>query len=1252
MKKILFFLNFFFLLINSNAQDLALAAPSGNITAPISGCGLTASEAITVSIFNFGTTLPVGSTFNVSYTVNGGAPVSELVTLAANFAQNSSLSYTFSTTANLSVSGTYTLTATVLLAGDINAANDTYTNYQVINNSPSVGGTIAASASVCITSNSGVLTLSGQTGNVLNWEYSEDGGITWLQISNTGTTQSYSNITDTTQYRAKVQNANCPTAFSNTVTLTTNPATVGGTVSTSATRCISGNSGTLSLTGKVGSVVRWEFAVSPFTTFTPIANTGTTQTYLNLTQTTRYRAVVQSGVCPSATSSQATITISPLSVGGDLSTPVDTVCAGANSGTITLSGQTGSVTRWEFSTNNGTSWTNISNTTTSQTFTNLAATRWFRALVTSGACSAKYSDTMKIVVTSASVAGFLSVSDTVCAGSNSGTLQISGFTGSISDWEYSTNNGASWNSLGITSSSFVYSNLDSTTLFHAIVQAPGCSPSTTTPATITVNVPSVGGTTSGSATVCASGNTGSVQVSSTTGTIQSWLSSTDNGLTWSPNSSTNPTFSYSNLDSTTTFAAVVVNGVCPADTSSSVVVIVDPVTVGGIISSGGSVCSGANNDTLFLSGYTGVVQGWEYSTDGGTTWLNISNLSDTLIFNNLTTTSFYRVLVKSGVCSSAYSSSSNVSVDPAPVGGTVYGGATVCATANSGTLTLVGHISTVSSWENSIDNGITWNPIANTSPFESFSNLTQSTWYRAIVSSGVCPTDTSSIAEVIVDSASFGGIVSADDTVCANQNGDTLVVTGNIGNVVGWQISTDGGSTWISLANATSSQSYSNLAVTTEFRTEIKNGVCPSATSVVAKITVDQASVAGTISSPATVCETYNGGVLLLSGTNGSILDWESSTDGGLTWTSLANTGTQQAYSGLTDTTLFHAIAQSGVCVADTGNPVTITVIPKPTASFTAQDTCFGLPTFFTNTSVANAGYIQLFNWDFDDNTSAVSGNPVHQYSDTGTFNVELVALSNFGCLDTFTLPVKVFGLPSATFTTSGPVEFCNGDSVVISVPFATGLSFEWNTADTTNSISVDTTGNWAVMVMDSLTGCMNTGTISTVVFPAPEVNAGVDDTLSLGNSLVLTGSGNGFFSWSPAASLDVATLQNPTASPTVTTTYTLVVTSINGCTSSDSVKIVVEPRYEFVISTVITPNGDGFNDKWFIKNLEFYPTNEVVIFNRYGQKVFGMTGYDNSWDGTFGGSAVPDGTYYYVLKFGDNDKSFNGAITVLRASK
>lgn len=89
---------------NAVAQDLATVA----ITMPQSGCTLTANESVTVSVFNYGPTLPAGSVFNASYTINAGAPVTENVVLGSNLLRNSRFIYTFSTQANLSTPGTYT----------------------------------------------------------------------------------------------------------------------------------------------------------------------------------------------------------------------------------------------------------------------------------------------------------------------------------------------------------------------------------------------------------------------------------------------------------------------------------------------------------------------------------------------------------------------------------------------------------------------------------------------------------------------------------------------------------------------------------------------------------------------------------------------------------------------------------------------------------------------------------------------------------------------------------------------------------------------------------------------------------------------------------------------------------------------------------------------------------------------------------------------------------------------------------------
>ena len=80
-----------------------------------------------------------------------------------------------------------------------------------------------------------------------------------------------------------------------------------------------------------------------------------------------------------------------------------------------------------------------------------------------------------------------------------------------------------------------------------------------------------------------------------------------------------------------------------------------------------------------------------------------------------------------------------------------------------------------------------------------------------------------------------------------------------------------------------------------------------------------------------------------------------------------------------------------------------------------------------------------------------------------------------------------------------------------------------------------------------------------------------------------------------------------------------------------------------------MTPNGDGNNDTWIVENIEAYPNTEVIIVNNQGQQVFTSPNYDGTWDGTFNGKPLPDGTYYYFLKFESGDKVFSGAITIFK---
>jgi gliding motility-associated-like protein len=109
--------------------------------------------------------------------------------------------------------------------------------------------------------------------------------------------------------------------------------------------------------------------------------------------------------------------------------------------------------------------------------------------------------------------------------------------------------------------------------------------------------------------------------------------------------------------------------------------------------------------------------------------------------------------------------------------------------------------------------------------------------------------------------------------------------------------------------------------------------------------------------------------------------------------------------------------------------------------------------------------------------------------------------------------------------------------------------------------------------------------------------------------------------------------------------TYTLAVNVGGGC--EGSIKVTVE-YCELIIPNIITPNGDGYNEKFEITGLEYYPGSVMVIYNRWGKKIFESSSYSNTqaWDA----DNMSDGIYYYVFKIADGrDTERSGTVTVMR---
>lgn len=173
-----------------------------------------------------------------------------------------------------------------------------------------------------------------------------------------------------------------------------------------------------------------------------------------------------------------------------------------------------------------------------------------------------------------------------------------------------------------------------------------------------------------------------------------------------------------------------------------------------------------------------------------------------------------------------------------------------------------------------------------------------------------------------------------------------------------------------------------------------------------------------------------------------------------------------------------------------------------------------------------------------------------------------------------------------------------------------------------------------------------------------------VNDTVKTGqnNSIGINVLGNDTIPGSPV-SLDIITppvngLVNVNADFTITyvpdmdfcgiDSFTYVVCNDVGC---DTATVIIEvecPDEPFTIYNGFSPDGDGSNDTFVIDGIEDYPENIVRVYNRWGNLVFEQKGYRGTWDGTWNGKDLPDGTYYYLVDLG-NSQVFSGYLQINR---
>jgi gliding motility-associated-like protein len=816
-----------------------------------------------------------------------------------------------------------------------------------------------------------------------------------------------------------------------------------------------------------------------------------------------------------------------LCAGGTPAPLTSTVPAGAGTGQFSY--------QWQSSADNAT-WADISGANApGYAPGTLAATTYFRRLVTSGFCAPRTpTASVAITVLPALVAGSIAANQTICAGLDVAPLTSSapaaGGTGTFAyQWQASLDNTA-WTSIaGATGETFAPGALAATTFFRRVVSSGPCAALSNT-VTVTVSPALAAGSIAADQTLCAGGSpaaltSGSPAVGGSSAIAYQWESSADNATWTAISGATGLTYAPGQLTATTYFRRrASADGTCGPVVSNVVTITVAPALTAGTIGTDQTLCPGAtpaalNRATPPTGGTGSYSYQWESSTDN-TTWTAIAGATGPdYAPGPLPVTTYFRRQVLSGLCGPVYSPPVTLTVLPALAAGTIGTDQTICAGATPAVLTNTasptgGNGNYSYQWESSADN-TNWTVVAGANnPDYAPGALTTTTYFRRRASSGNCGVAYSPSVAITVLPTLTAGTIASDQTICAASAPapltSTLGASGGTGTFAyQWESSADN-ATWTAIAGATTATyAPGALTATTYFRRRVTAGTCTPAVSNVVTITIAPVLVAGTAGTDQTLCigatpVALNRATPPTGGTGSYSYQWESSADN-TNWTAIAGaTGPDYAPGPLAATTYFRRRVTSGSCDPAYSPTVTLTVLPAVTAGTIASDQTIcaaSAPAPLTSTLGASGGTGTFtYQWEVsgdNSNWTAIAGATATTYApgaltattyfrrrvtsgtgtcSTGISNVVTIQVQPVVTprLTLAAPPVQCPGTPltfTATATDAGPAPTFNW--FVNNVAAASGPTFTSSTLVTGDQVRVEVTPT---------TGLCSTGLVTATV--------------------------------------------------------------------------------------------------------------------------------------------------------------------------
>lgn len=267
------------------------------------------------------------------------------------------------------------------------------------------------------------------------------------------------------------------------------------------------------------------------------------------------------------------------------------------------------------------------------------------------------------------------------------------------------------------------------------------------------------------------------------------------------------------------------------------------------------------------------------------------------------------------------------------------------------------------------------------------------------------------------------------------------------------------------------------------------------------------------------------------------------------------------------------------------------------------------------------------YNWSTGETSNSISVSP------STTTEYYVTCTSTLGCPNYLTSLVTVNPTPDITVTNA---EICSGQSATLTVSGAS-LYF-WDNGSMNDNITVSPVSTQIYSVTGSEAGCYDYATGQVVVNQYPVVSCTYIPQC-IGFPVSVFASGADSYTWSTGFT------GNPLVIALDESADFSVVGTSSGC--SDTAAIAVDViDCEIIVPNVITPNGDGVNETFFVEGIENYDFRQLSVYNRWGNLIYQSDAYTNEWNG----EGCSDGTYFYILllRRGEVEKNYQGTITIL----